>query len=268
MDRARTKILLFLSNLCVLGASLSLAIPAAHADALDDAAAQLRPSYVEDIDRALSESKVLGERLAANDIDGARHAWISARVGWERAEVFTAAFVPDLDDKIDAWPDARTGFHAIEARLFGGDPSDLGPEVNTLVFYLNDLDIKVHDTPLVPQHILNGTARLVYEVGEDKADGGESRFSGTSLDDMRNNLIGIKSAYETAFQGALSASNPELAKSIAAQIEQMGTLLQVPDLKSLDQTALRKLSEELVVSLQSAASDIGLRQPTFTDLVQ
>ncbi len=56
--------------------------------------------------------------------------------------------------------------------------------------HLADLDVKVHYTPFNAQGLLNGTARLAYEVGENKADGGESRFSGTSLDDMRNNVVG------------------------------------------------------------------------------
>ena len=50
-----------------------------------------------------------------------------------------------------------------------------------------------------PQGLLDGTVRLAYEVGESKADGGESRISGTSLDDMRNNVAGIDFAYRTIF---------------------------------------------------------------------
>jgi iron uptake system component EfeO len=45
--------------------------------------------------------------------------------------------------------------------------------------------MKIRDTRLTGQGMLEGTAKLAYEIGESKADGGESRFSGTSLDDMR-----------------------------------------------------------------------------------
>jgi hypothetical protein len=38
-----------------------------------------------------------------------------------RSEVFTSGFVPELDSQIDAVPDATTGFHAIEAKLFGAN---------------------------------------------------------------------------------------------------------------------------------------------------
>ena len=45
----------------------------------------------------------------------------------ERSEVFTSGFVPELDSQIDAWPDATTGFHAIEAKLFGAGVPPMSP---------------------------------------------------------------------------------------------------------------------------------------------
>ena len=38
---------------------------------------------------------------------------------------------------------------------------------------------------------LNGSVKLAYEVGDNKGNGGESQFSGTSLDDVRYNIVGI-----------------------------------------------------------------------------
>jgi iron uptake system EfeUOB component EfeO/EfeM len=250
---------------CALGIAIA---PSLRAATLDDAAEKYRPLMIADIDQTLAGTRNLNERIAANDVAGAQKAWIDARVGWESAEVFTAGFVSELDELIDAWPNAGTGFHAIEAKLFGAKSVDIVPEANDLTLHLADLDVKVHYTPFNAQGLLNGTARLAYEVGENKSDGGESRFSGTSLDDMRNNVVGIGLAYKTVFADALQAQDTNLAAQIQSQIDDMNTLVAVGDLKVLDTDALRAKSEDLVIALQMAAPKIGLNAPTLEDLTQ
>ncbi len=242
--------------------------PSARAGALEDAAAQYRAYMIKDVGQSLAGAKALRERIAAGDLAGAQKAWIDARAGWERSEVFTSGFVPDLDEKIDAWPNAHTGFHAIEARLFGANDIAVQEQADALISNLSDLDVKVHDMPFDPQGLLNGIARLAYEVGDSKSDGGESPFSGTSLDDMRYNAYGIQSAYQVIFAAALAASDPALADAAQGQIAEMRTLLQASDLKSLDQDKLRTVSEQFVVTLQSAAPKLGLQQPTLEDISQ
>jgi iron uptake system EfeUOB component EfeO/EfeM len=241
---------------------------AARAGALDDAAERYRPLMVADIDQTFAGAQKLNERIAAKDVAGAQQAWIAARIGWERAEVFTAGYVSELDELIDAWPNAQTGFHSIEATLFGAKSVDVGQEAQALRYHLADLDVKVHYTPLSAQDLLNGTARLAYEVGENKADGGESRFSGTSLDDMRNNVMGIAAAYKTIFAAPLQAADPSLADHIQSTVARLGSLVAAPDLKSLDTDQLRAQTEELVIALQSAAPKLGLYAPTLEDLTQ
>lgn len=247
-------------------AAPNVAPPAANN--LAATAEQYRPIMIKNIDQSLAGARLLQERLIAGDVDGAEKAWIDARIGWERSEVFTEAFVPDLDQEIDAWPNALLGFHAIEARLFGAKRTDLKPETDALVLNLEDLDVKVHHLNLLPQRLLNGTARLAYEIGESKADGGESRFSGTSLDDMRNNADGIAVAYRTIFATAVAAHDATLAAAIQAKIEALKTALAVADLRSLSPVKLRATSEELIVLLQSAAPQIGLRAPTLEEIAQ
>ncbi len=240
----------------------------ARAEALDGPAEQYRPYMIDEIGQALQGAKTLRERLSAKDLDGAKKAWITARVGWERAEVFTSGFVPDLDEEIDAWPNALTGFHAIEAKLFGAGSTELGQEADQLIYRLTDLDIKIRQIPLNAQGLLNGTARLAYEVGESKADGGESRYSGTSLDDMRNNVSGIELAYKVIFATALNAADPKLAKKTEGTITQLADLLKVDDLKKVEPERVRAASEDLVVALQEAAPKVGLRTPTLEDITQ
>jgi iron uptake system component EfeO len=240
----------------------------ARAETLEAAAERYRPSMIEDVDQSLAGARKLRDCVAAADVAGAKKAWLDARVGWERAEVFTSAFVPDLDREIDAWPNALMGFHAIEARLFGANAVDVRDQTDALIFHLEDLSVKVHHIQLLPQRLLNGTARLAYEVGESKADGGESRFSGTSLDDMRNNLAGIDEAFKTIFALMLAERDPPLAAEVQAKIDRMKELVEVPDLKHLEPGKLRAASEELVLGLQRAAPALGLRSPTLEEIIE
>jgi iron uptake system EfeUOB component EfeO/EfeM len=235
----------------------------ANAAPLDEAAERYRPHVVEGIGQALAGARDLRGRIAASDLAGARKAWIAARAGWERSEVFTAGFVPELDAQIDAWPNAQSGFHAIEAKLFGANSVDAEQETDALVDHLSDLHGKLRDIGLTPQGLLDGTVRLAYEVGESKSDGGESRISGTSLDDMRNNVDGIDLAYRTIFAGALKSTDPRLADAVDGRLKELRALLVVHNLPDVDIPKLRRASEELVVALQNASAKLGLRRPTL-----
>lgn len=248
---------------CILLLSLASMSDRVAAAALDVSAERYRPYMVEGIGQALAGARNLRERIADSDLGGARKAWLLARAGWERSEVFTAGFVPELDQQIDAWPDATTGFHAIEAKLFGSGRLDVEGEADALVEHLNDLHSKLHGMALNPQGLLDGLVRLTYEVGESKADGGESRISGTSLDDMRNNVSGIEFAYRTIFAETLETADRKLADKVDQKIKQLSALLTVSDLRSVDIPKLREVSEDLVVTLQAAAPKLGLGRPTL-----
>jgi iron uptake system EfeUOB component EfeO/EfeM len=248
---------------CLALLALGLDMRATNAAPLDEAAENYRPYMIEGIGQALAGARALRERAAAGDLEGAKQAWISARAGWERSEVFTAGFVPELDAQIDAWPNADSGFHAIEARLFGAGLVDVQVDTDALVEHLSSLNNKLRDMPLTPQGLLDGTVRLAYEVGESKADGGESRISGTSLDDMRNNVAGIDFAYRTIFAPALTAADAQLAAALDARLKQLKAIVAGPDLRHIDIPALRRASEELVVTLQDASDKLGLRRATL-----
>jgi iron uptake system component EfeO len=257
------------SRLLVLIASISVIVPAfavasvANVESLDEAAERYRPYLVEGIGAALDGARTLQERVAAKDLEGAKRAWLSARAGWERSEVFTGSFVPELDEQIDAWPNATSGFHAIEARLFGANQTDVAAETNALVEHLTELAVKARGIHLNPQGLLNGIAQLSYEVGESKSDGGESRISGTSLDDIRNNVAGIESAYNIIFSSMIETKDPKLAVAVRGKIAQLKSLADVPRLTDVDTVALQQATEELVVYLQNAAQLTGLARPTL-----
>ena len=103
---------------------LSFAAPAgAAAPALQAAIEHFKPFVAAGIDQSLAGARTMRKHIAENDLAGAQQAWIAARGGWERAEVVSDEFFPDLDDAIDSWPNGKAGFHAVEARLFGAAPA-------------------------------------------------------------------------------------------------------------------------------------------------
>jgi iron uptake system EfeUOB component EfeO/EfeM len=237
----------------------------AAAGPYDDGVQRYRGILIADIGDALAGARKLHERVAAGDAAGARTAWLAARAGWERSEVFTSGFVPELDQQIDAWPDASHGFHGIEATLFGASRSDAGAETDALIAHLADLHGQLVHIDLPPQRLFNGIARLAFEIGGNKADGGESRLSGTSLNDMRSNADGVELAYRMIFADAVEAGDPKLAATARAAIERLQAAVKVPDLRNLDADRLRADSEELVALLQMAAPKIGLDKPTLEE---
>jgi iron uptake system component EfeO len=109
--------------------------------------------------------------------------------------------------------------------------------------------------------LLNGSARLLFEIGESKAEGGESPFSGNSLNEMRNNIDSVDQAYQRVFASAAAKRNPTLAKQFAADLKTMREVLSVSTLQDLDQVRLRDLSETLVSDLVEVGRACGLESP-------
>jgi iron uptake system EfeUOB component EfeO/EfeM len=249
-------------NVAVVGIGLVAAGPG-RAASLDEGVEHYRAYLIVDVDRTLTSAKRLRDGAAAGDLAAAKQAWIEARIGWERSEVFTTGFVPELDRDIDAWPNGLAGFHAIEARLFGASQTDFVNEVNALLLRLAELSTTVRNVELTAQGLLNGVVRLTYEVGESKVDGGESRVSGTSLNDMRNNVDGIELAYGTIFASEVDARDPQLGAGLQRSIDELKTMVDRPDLRHLDPDQLRAATEELVLKLQSAAPLLRLEKPTL-----
>jgi iron uptake system component EfeO len=249
-------------SITALGAALIGTEPGRSAT-LDDGAEQYRSHLIIDVDRTLASVRELAASAATGDLAGAKQAWIEARVGWERSEVFTTGFVPELDRDIDAWPNGLRGFHAIEAKLFGANRTDFENEANGLVRNLSELSARVRNTALTPQGLLDGIARLAYEVGESKVDGGESRVSGTSLNDMRNNVDGIELAWRTIFAPTAESRDRQVEVGIRRSIEELKAMVDVGELRRIDQDRLRIATEELVLKLQNAAPLLDLKKPTL-----
>jgi iron uptake system component EfeO len=253
--------------LVLMAAALSFAFatsaPSQAAGTLGKGAADYKPFAVEHIGMALAGAKELQAAVKAKDTKAAQAAWIKSRKGWEAAEPITGEFFPKLDEAIDAWPDAKQGYHAVEAALFSGKLDEIGAPVDQLVANLAEFDkqLSAPSFKFTPQGLLNGATKLAYEVGENKSKGGESRFAGTSLNDMEENVEGIEAVYKLAFDGVLKARDSKLAARIVDKIEDLEKLVKVKDLKSVDQPALKKTGEELAVLLQNSAAKLKLKKP-------
>jgi iron uptake system component EfeO len=251
---------------CALLAFAFVALAAPRADAADPlakGAADYKPFAVEHIGIALKGAKELQAAVKAGDAKAAQAAWIASRKGWEAIEPITGEFFPKLDEAIDSWPDAKQGYHAVEAAVFAGKLDDVGATVDKLVADLAEFD-KQLDAPgftFTPQGLLNGVTKLAYEMGENKSKGGESPYAGTSINDMYENNEGIEAVYKLVFQPTLKARDAKLAKQIIDKIEEVEDQVKGKDLKSVNQPALKKAAEELAVLLQASAAKLKLKKP-------
>ncbi|MGZ9089479.1 MAG: EfeM/EfeO family lipoprotein [Rhodoplanes sp.] len=185
------------------------AAPSGAADTLAKGAEAYKAYVVEQIGSTLAGAKDLQAAIKAGDAKAAQAAWIKSRTGWERIEPITAEFFAELDEAIDSWPDAKQGYHAIEARLFAGNLSDLSAPTDKLVTAVTAFDkaVRAPNFRFSSQGLLNGVTKLAYELGEKKAKGGESPYAATSLIDMRDNLQGIDALYKTVLQEPLKAKD-------------------------------------------------------------
>ena len=247
----------------LVAAFAALTLSTAAADPLTDGAAAYKPYAVEHICIALAGAKELQSAAKAGDVKAAQAAWIKSRKGWEAAEPITGEFFSKLDEAIDAWPDAKQGYHAIEAALFSGKLAEIAAPTDKLVADLTEFDkeLRAPSFKFEPQGLINGATKLAYEVGENKSKGGESPYAGTSIVDMQENVEGIEAVYKLVFEEQLKAKDAKLADAIDDKIEDVEGLVKGDDLKKVDQAALKRNGEELAVMLQNAAVKLKLKKP-------
>jgi iron uptake system component EfeO len=237
----------------------------AGSNELDTAAAEFRSYALAQVGQSLAVVRRMRERVEAHDLPGAQAAWIAARGGWESSEIVTAEYFPDLDRAIDAWPDATRGFHAVEARLFGAHTTDGLESVGELVNDLSALESQLRSTTLTAQHLLNGAARLSYEIGEDKAGGGESPFSGNSLVEMKSNVAAIVAFHQRVLAPVAKHRQIGVSDRVAGELTRLSNLIGVSTLGAVDQTAVREVSESLTADLAELGAQLGLERPALID---
>jgi iron uptake system component EfeO len=231
---------------------------------LDEFAAAYKKLATADVDRLVANCDKMLAAVQANDIPAARQAWIDARASYERSEIFTIKF-PSLDADIDSWPSDDTGFHGVEAKLFTpGAPSPL-VETQMLVDKVHTLQKVFNGEPLYAHGVIVGIGALAFELGEGKAQGGESAISGTSLNDMQHNVEGIELAWSIVFSATMQKVNQGVAGRVEKEIAEVKQLVNVPSLTQVDSAQLQAKAEMLAGSVSDAAVELGWPAPDFTD---
>jgi iron uptake system component EfeO len=230
---------------------------------IDKAAAAFKPIAMADVDSIVAGVERLDQAVQAGDLAAAQRAWVEARVGWERSEIFSATLVPDLDKAIDTWPDARSGFHAIEFRLFATNQMPVA-ETRQLLDNVRIFQHVIQQQAFTGRILMVGVATLAYEVGESKSKGGESEISGTSLADIQHNVEAIDRAWHAIFAPSIATKDPKLAKRIEAEITELKKIVFVPSLLDIDPPALEGKAETLAGSIADANFKLGWYPLDFT----
>jgi iron uptake system EfeUOB component EfeO/EfeM len=238
---------------------------AAHAQSMREGAKNYKPFIVENAGKALAGAKELQAAVKAKDVKAAQDAWIKSRRGWEAMETVTAELFPQFDKVVDTWPDAKQGYHAIEAALFAGKIDEVAKPTDRLVADIARFEKKVKGYRFTPQKLLDGTSKLAFEVGESKSKGGESPYAKTSHIDMQQNVAGIEAAWKLVFAPTLEKRDAELAKIIHDKIEALEKLVAVNDIKDLDQKKVHVGGEELAALMQQAAPKLKLKTTKLED---
>jgi iron uptake system component EfeO len=244
----------------LLATILGFAAPVAQAAEVDPAA--FRPYAASLLDRLVIATEQLAQEVEAGDLEQSKQAWIAARVGWERGETFLGEYFPDADEAIDTWPDASSGFHAVEPILFEqGDIEAAKPLAAKLIADVRGLKEAFAKQEFDAQGLVNGIAGIAFEIGDAKVDGGESPFAGTSLQDMQNNMAGIEALYALSFAPVLEARDPALHERIVGDMIDLAAQLDQPAIGAMDRSRVMALSEQLAGDFQEAAAALGLEQP-------
>jgi len=246
----------------LIASALALTAGAAQAASMAEGVKSYKPFVVEHIGQAIAGAKDMQAAVKAGNLDAAQKAWIASRKGWEAMEPVTGTYFGDLDKLIDAWPDAKSGYHAIEVVLFSAKKTEgLNQQIADLLVNMDTFQKRVGDKKFgfAPQKLLEGTANLAYEVGEEKSGGGESPFAATSIIDMQENVEGIEVAWKVVFADTLKKKDPKLAGLIHERIENLETLVKVADSKSMDARKVHVAGEELAALMLQAAPKLGLK---------
>jgi iron uptake system EfeUOB component EfeO/EfeM len=246
----------------VAAVALAATAAAAQAASMAEGVKSYKPFIVEHIGTAIAGAKAMQTAVKAGDLKAAQDAWIASRKGWEAMEPVTATYFGDLDKLIDAWPDAKGGYHAIEVVLFSAKKTDgLDQPIAELIANMDKFQKRVTGKTFsfAAQKLLEGTANLAYEVGEEKSGGGESPFAATSIVDMQENVEGIEVAWKVVFADTLKKKDAKLADIIHERIETLESLVKVPDIKSMDAKKVHVAGEELAALMLQAAPKLGLK---------
>ncbi|MER5376522.1 iron uptake system protein EfeO [Streptomyces sp. NPDC002553] len=170
---------------------------------LDKAVASYRAYAQAQADETLPKAEAFAAAVKAGNLEAAKKAYATSRIGWERTEPVAESF-GDIDPKVDVRADGLeagqkwTGWHRLEKALW--QDKKIGAEekalAGQLVTDLKDWQERVGKAEITPTSMANGAKELLDEVATGKVTGEEERYSHTDLVDFKANVEGAQQSYE------------------------------------------------------------------------
>lgn len=218
---------------------------------LDKAVAAYREYAQAQADETLPKAEAFAKAVKDGDIEAAKKAYATSRIGWERTEPVAESF-GDIDPKVDLREDGLkggqkwTGWHRLEKALW--QDKKIGAEEKTLadqlITDLKDWQNRVGKAEITPTSMANGAKELLDEVATGKVTGEEERYSHTDLVDFKANVEGAEKAYGLLKEVA-KENDPALVTELDKQFGALNTLLDKyrADKSSYDFTSYDKVGE-------------------------
>ncbi|MBQ0849504.1 peptidase M75 family protein [Streptomyces sp. BH-SS-21] len=236
---------------------------------LDAAVASYRQYAQEQADETLPKAKVFADAVKAGDIEAAKKAYATSRIGWERTEPVAESF-GDIDPKVDVREDGLeegqdpekdwTGWHRLERSLWKDKKlTDRDSELaGRLIEDLTDWQNRVGKAEITPTSMANGAKELLDEVATGKVTGEEERYSHTDLVDFKANVEGAEKSYEL-LKPVAQENDAALVTELDKQFAALDTLLDTyrKDTTSYDFTSYDKVSEADQKELSDAVNALA-----------
>jgi iron uptake system component EfeO len=232
---------------------------------LDRAVAAYRAYVQQQADETLPRVKVFTDAVKAGDVEAAKKAYASSRLGWERTEPVAESF-GDIDPKVDVREDGLeggqkwTGWHRLEKALW--EDEKIGAEekalAGRLVTDLKKWQEKVGTAAITPTSMANGAKELLDEVATGKVTGEEERYSHTDLVDFKGNVEGAQKSYEL-LKPVAGENDPALVKELDKQFAALNTLLDKyrADRTSYDFVSYDKVTKDQRKELSDAVNALA-----------
>ncbi|MGW0966563.1 iron uptake system protein EfeO [Streptomyces sp. NPDC002516] len=223
---------------------------------MDAAVSAYRQFVQTQADETLPKAKVFTDAVRAGDVEAAKKAYATSRIGWERTEPVAESF-GDIDPKVDVREDGLeagqdpakdwTGWHRLEKALWhDGKIGDREKQLaDRLDEDLADWVKRVGRAEITPTSMANGAKELLDEVAKNKVTGEEERYSHTDLVDFKANIEGAEKSFEL-LKPVARKNEPALVAELDKQFAAMNTLLDTyrPDKASYVFTSYEKVGKD------------------------